>query len=96
MNIQYLRSLVREFTALPGETEWLDFKIHEFTFDENPIVLFEIPCASHRPVSFKAIEYIRIGTYKKPLKDFPEKERLLWNLFENLSKKLTKYIPFWA
>jgi len=157
MNIQYLRSLVREFAALPGETEWLefkcnfadpkaigeylsalsnsaalngkhfgyiiwgiedtghaisgtkfkprqakkgnqeleswlvmhlspriDFKIHEFTFDEKPIVLFEIPCANHRPVSFKAVEYIRIGTYKKPLKEFPEKERLLWNLFENI------------
>jgi len=26
MNIQYLRSLVREFAALPGETEWLEFK----------------------------------------------------------------------
>jgi predicted HTH transcriptional regulator len=26
MNIQYLRSLVREFIAMPHETEWLEFK----------------------------------------------------------------------
>ncbi len=127
MNIQYLRSLVRELIALPNETEWLefkcnfvdphaigeylsalsnsaainekpfgyivwgienithaitgtafkpyeakkgnqeleswlamhlspriDFKVYEFLYDENPIVVFEIPCATHRPVSFKA------------------------------------------
>lgn len=157
MNIQYLRSLVREFVAMPHETEWLefkcnfadpqsigeylsalsnsaainekhfgyivwgiedashiisgtafkprqakkgnqeleswlamhlspriDFKIYEFTYNEKPIVIFEIPCASHRPVSFKGIEYVRIGSYKKALKEFPEKERLLWNLFENI------------
>jgi predicted HTH transcriptional regulator len=158
VNIQYLRSLVREFVAMPHETEWLefkcnfadpqsigeylsalsnsaainekhfgyivwgiedashiisgtafnprqakkgnqeleswlamhlspriDFKIYEFTYNEKPIVIFEIPCASHRPVSFKGIEYVRIGSYKKALKEFPEKERLLWNLFENIS-----------
>ena len=155
MNPQYVRSLVREFIAMPNETEWLefkcsftdpqsigeylsalsnsaaisekpfgyivwgiedahhlvcgtvfkprqakkgnqeleswlsillspriDFKIYEFTYDEKPIVIFEIPCASHRPVSFKGIEYVRIGSYKKVLKEFPEKERQLWSLFE--------------
>jgi predicted HTH transcriptional regulator len=66
----------------------INFKIHEFTYNEIPIVLFEIPCASHRPVSFKGIEYIRIGSYKKSLKEFPEKERQLWNIFERLPFEL--------
>lgn len=161
MNVSYLRSLVREFTAMTNETEWLEFKcnfsdpqsigeylsalsnsaaihekpfgymiwgvedathmvsgtvfkphqakkgnqeleswlelhlsprinfkIHEFTYDEKPIVIFEIPCANHRPVSFKGVEYVRIGSYKKPLKEFPEKERLLWNLFERVPFEL--------
>lgn len=26
MNLQYLKSLVREFVALPAETEWVEFK----------------------------------------------------------------------
>ena len=66
----------------------INFKIHEFTYDEKPIVIFEIPCANHRPVSFKSVEYVRIGSYKKPLKEFPEKERQLWNLFERVPFEL--------
>ena len=71
----------------------INFKIHEFTYNEKPIVLFEIPCASHRPVSFKGVEYIRIGSYKKSLKEFPEKERLLWKLFERIPFELQAAKP---
>ena len=39
-------------------------------------------------MSFKGIEYVRIGSYKKALKDFPEKERQLWNLFERIPFEL--------
>lgn len=60
----------------------IDFRIHEFVYDSQPMVLFEIPRALHQPVRFKGIEYIRSGSYKKPLKEFPEKERRLWRLFE--------------
>ena len=42
----------------------------------------EIPAAINKPTSFKDTEYIRIGSYKKKLKDFPEKERKLWLSFE--------------
>lgn len=48
--------------------------------DKN-VVLLEIPKAVNIPVSFKGQEYIRIGSYKKKLKDFPEKERALWQNF---------------
>ena len=30
------------------------------------------------PVKFKNIEYIRVGSYKKKLSEFPEKERKIW------------------
>ncbi len=59
----------------------INLKIYEFTFDNKNIVLFEIPCATHQPVSFKGIEYIRVGSYKKNLKDYPQKEKELWSLF---------------
>ncbi len=49
-----------------------------------PLVLFEVPPASHRPVAFKGVEYIRIGSYKKKLKDHPEKERALWRRFDDV------------
>ena len=46
------------------------------------IVILEIPHAHSQPTSFKDEEYIRVGSYKKKLKDFPEKERKLWLSFE--------------
>jgi len=33
-------------------------------------------------VRFSGEEFIRVGTYKKKLKDFPEKERALWRIFD--------------
>lgn len=33
---------------------------------------------------FSGVEYIRVGSYKKPLKDFPEKERAQWRVFDRV------------
>jgi ATP-dependent DNA helicase RecG len=59
----------------------IDFRIYEFTCESKDIVLFEIPKAAHIPISFKGVEYIRVGSYKHKLKEFTEKERELWSLF---------------
>jgi predicted HTH transcriptional regulator len=58
----------------------VEFKIHEVQVEGKPIVVFEVPAARHTPIRFKDTEYIRIGSYKKKLKDFPEKESALWKL----------------
>jgi ATP-dependent DNA helicase RecG len=58
----------------------INFKIHEFESNGLRVVLFNVPPASHTPVRFKDTEYIRVGSYKKKLKDYPEKERELWAL----------------
>ena len=42
----------------------------------------EISRAARHPVRFAGQEYIRVGSYKKKLKDFPEKERALWRIFD--------------
>ena len=60
----------------------LDIDFHEILLEGKRIVLLEIPRATTRPVSFQGTEYIRVGSYKKKLKDFPEKERALWLCFE--------------
>ena len=44
--------------------------------------MIEIPRATHQPVQFQGIEYVRIGSYTKKLKDFPEKTRELWRIFD--------------
>ena len=58
----------------------VDFKIYEFLYDGKPIVLFEVQAANHSPVAFSGMEWIRVGSHKKPLKEFEEKERQLWKL----------------
>ena len=45
-------------------------------------MLLEIGAAFRHPVQFKGMEFIRVGSYKKKLKDFPEKERELWRVFD--------------
>jgi len=61
----------------------IDFTFHSFTTeDELDVVILEIQAASHTPVRFDATEYLRIGSYKKALGKYPEKERALWRSFE--------------
>jgi predicted HTH transcriptional regulator len=58
------------------------------TFDELTIEEKKVTCLTidvrnvTRPIKFKGKEYIRSGTSKKPLAEFPEKERRLWLSFE--------------
>lgn len=54
------------------------FRIHEFEFDSKPVVLCAIEPCTHTPVRWKDHEFIRVGSYKKKLRDYPEKERALW------------------
>src|SRR5262249_41529243 len=61
----------------------INFKIHEGIVTGQPVVVFEIPAAAHTPVRFRDFEYIRIGSYKKKLRDHSEKERQLWHLLRS-------------
>lgn len=58
------------------------FQFKEFAAEGKLISMIIIPRASHRPVQFMGAEYIRVGSYKKKLKDFPEKEAGLWRVFD--------------
>ncbi len=62
----------------------IDFRFHCFESHEKPVVLLEIGAAFRHPVQFKGTEFIRIGSYKKKLKDFQEKERELWRVFDRM------------
>ena len=61
----------------------LYFRFHAFKLDGKAVVVLEIPGASAKPTSFEGRELIRIGSNKKPLKDFPEQERQLWRTFDH-------------
>ena len=45
------------------------------------IAMFEIPRASHQPIRFESEAFIRIGSLKKKLREYPVKEAALWASF---------------
>lgn len=60
----------------------LHFSFYNLIVDGRSIVILEIPAANAKPTSFSGVEYTRVGSYKKPLKDFAEHERSLWRAFD--------------
>ncbi|MEI6857134.1 RNA-binding domain-containing protein [Psychrilyobacter sp.] len=61
----------------------IEFDFFNFILEEKTIFIIKIKSIDHTPVQFKKEKYIRIGSNNKKLKEFPEKERLIW---EKLSK----------
>ena len=62
----------------------IDFRFHEVMIDGRRVVLLEIDHAAHQPVAFMGTEFIRVGSTKRKLKDYPEKERTLWRIFDRI------------
>ena len=63
-------------------TPKINFSFYEINTEQGGVILLEIERAFRHPVQFKGVEYVRIGSYTKPLKAFPEKERQLWRIFD--------------
>lgn len=57
----------------------MDFRILEHEYDGKPVVIFRVQAATSTPVKFSGTAYIRIGSHKRTLKDFPERERQIWS-----------------
>lgn len=62
----------------------IHFRFYPVDVDGCSLVLLEIGRAFRHPVQFQGQEFIRVGSYKKRLKDFPEKERALWRIFDQI------------
>lgn len=62
----------------------IDFRFNTVEIDGQRIVVLELQRAARHPVRFSGQEFIRVGSCKKKLKDFPEKERELWRIFDQI------------
>lgn len=60
----------------------IEFRFDAVSVDGSSVVVLEIDRAARHPVRFSGQEFIRVGSNKKKLKDFPEKERALWRVFD--------------
>jgi len=64
------------------------FEIYDFIHSELSISIVIVDAAPYGPVSFKGVEYVRVGSTLKKLRDNRELERKLWGMaqetkFEN-------------
>lgn len=59
-------------------------KYFEVELENKTCSIIQIGQAVSRPVQFKGVEYIRVGSYKKKLKDHPEKAKELWRSFDRV------------
>ena len=57
-------------------------RFHEVPLDGQRLVILEIGRATHQPVAFEGREFIRVGPTTRGLREFPEKERVLWRAFD--------------
>jgi len=56
-----------------------NFSFHKLEIDNKPVNMLIIYSAIYQTVKFKNIDYIRVGSYKKKLKDHPSIESQLWH-----------------
>lgn len=61
-----------------GLSPRIDFSFQEVFFPEGKVVILLVDSAGNTPVKFRGEAWIRVGTYKKKLADFPERERKIW------------------
>ena len=55
-----------------------NFSVHYLEIDGMRVIMLVIYAAVYKTVRFKNIDYIRVGSYKKPLKDYAAMEVQLW------------------
>ena len=58
----------------------IDFRVIETNYNGKQVVIFQIDPTYNTPIKFKNVAYIRVGSYKRKLIDFPGKERKIWNV----------------
>ena len=56
----------------------INFDFYEITVEGEKVVIVKIKATQNTPVKFQGISFIRIGSYKKKLQEYPEKQRLIW------------------
>ena len=66
----------------------INFEIFEFGYQNRHVVLLRIPAAKGEPVNFQKKPYIRIGSNKTDLRNYPELMRIIYNSQEDWSAKI--------
>ncbi|WP_303817184.1 ATP-binding protein [Selenomonas ruminantium] len=60
-----------------------DFEYQTVVMDEKTVGVMRIRAAINLPVTFEKQEYVRVGSYTKPLREYPALQSRLWNKLQN-------------
>ena len=60
-----------------------DFTFETVALEQKKIGVMTISAPMNYPIAFEKQEYIRVGSYTKPLKDYPALQARLWNKLQN-------------
>lgn len=61
-----------------------DFVYQTVETERGTVGVLRISCAVNHPVSFQNMEYIRVGSYTKPLRTYSTLQSRLWNRLQNV------------
>jgi len=76
--------LIPWLTRLLNPQVYFHFRVVDTGGGVNAVVL-EIDAARSTPVAFKSNRFVRVGSYKKKLSEYPEYESRLWDLLRGSS-----------
>lgn len=80
---QEIESWLRNLISKNAEFEFHKICMKDKNGDNKPIVVLIIYRATVQTVTFKKVDYIRVGSYTKKLSDYPQMQAQLWDKIRN-------------
>jgi len=80
---QELENWLRQLTSNNAEFEFHKIQMKDKDLNDKDIVVLIIYKATNQTVTFKKVDYIRVGSYTKKLSDFPQMRAQLWDRIRN-------------
>lgn len=71
--------LIPWLTRMLNPQVYFEFRVIATGVGVNAVIV-EVDAARSTPVAFKSVRYLRVGSYKKRLTEYPEHESRLWDL----------------
>lgn len=80
---QEIESWLRNLISKNAEFEFRTIQMKDSNMNDKRIVVLIIHKATNQTVTFKKVDYIRVGSYTKKLSDYPQMQAQLWDKIRN-------------
>ena len=80
---QEIESWLRNLVSKNAEFEFHSIIMKDDSMNDKQVVVLIIYKATNQTVTFKKVDYIRVGSYTKKLSDYPQIQAQLWDKIRN-------------